>query len=349
MTDPLRFDPAQLRYRAMIGVGGIGAGAFFRLNGNETLGREESRSGRFLDQRDYCKLHIISHYVHALMGADFAVVPIGKVGDDAAGQALLEEMRADGLDTRYVQACPGEQTLYSFCFLYPDGSGGNLTTDNSACDQVEPGDVLQADSEFRQYARAGIALAAPEVPLAAREALLDLGTSRGFFRVAAFNSGEMRAALAGGLIAMTDLLALNLDEAARAADLPVGGHAPEQIAWAAVERLLALNPDLRLTITAGRQGGWCWDGQALLRIPAFAAQALSTAGAGDAHLAGALCGLSAGLDLADASTLGALVAAHSVTSPHTIDKRINRGSLAAFAAGQSVALPPAVRRLLALP
>ena len=53
----------QLRYRALIGVGGIGSGTFFALQGNETLGREESRLGRFLDRRDYCKLHIIAHYV----------------------------------------------------------------------------------------------------------------------------------------------------------------------------------------------------------------------------------------------------------------------------------------------
>ena len=50
-------------YKAMIGAGGIGSGMFFKLNGDHTLGREESRSGYFLDQKDYCKLHIISHYV----------------------------------------------------------------------------------------------------------------------------------------------------------------------------------------------------------------------------------------------------------------------------------------------
>ena len=41
---------------------------FFALDGNHTLGREESRSGHFLDRRDYCKLHIVSHYVCRLLG-----------------------------------------------------------------------------------------------------------------------------------------------------------------------------------------------------------------------------------------------------------------------------------------
>ena len=62
---------ANYRYRALIGTGGIGSGMFFALDGNHTLGREESRSGHFLDRRDYCKLHIVSHYVCRLLGPGF--------------------------------------------------------------------------------------------------------------------------------------------------------------------------------------------------------------------------------------------------------------------------------------
>jgi hypothetical protein len=50
-------DSASRRYQAMIGAEGIGSGAFFALDGHHMLGREESRSGRLLDRRDYCKLH----------------------------------------------------------------------------------------------------------------------------------------------------------------------------------------------------------------------------------------------------------------------------------------------------
>ena len=66
--DPLAVNPGKRRYRAMIGVGGIGTVSFFALDGNRTLGREESRGGRFIDRNDYCKLHIVSHYVKALLG-----------------------------------------------------------------------------------------------------------------------------------------------------------------------------------------------------------------------------------------------------------------------------------------
>ena len=133
----LKLDIASASYQAMIGTGGIGSGVFFALDGDHTLGREESRSGRFLDKRDYCKLHIISHYVKVLLGIDFQTILVGKVGDDEVGHRLLSEMQDTHLDLHYVTAAPGKQTLFSTCFVYPDGSGGNLTTADSACAQVD--------------------------------------------------------------------------------------------------------------------------------------------------------------------------------------------------------------------
>ncbi len=110
---PLNIDLTKFSYQALIGVGGIGTGKFFALLGNDTLGREESRLGYFLDRKDYCKLHIVSYYVKVLLGPDFSVIPIGKVGDDAVGKELIQEMQEVGLDLKYVERCPGYQTLYS--------------------------------------------------------------------------------------------------------------------------------------------------------------------------------------------------------------------------------------------
>ena len=56
-------------YNRLVGIGGIGTGIFFALEGDHTLGRNESRAGRLLDVRDYCKLHIVIHYVAKLLGA----------------------------------------------------------------------------------------------------------------------------------------------------------------------------------------------------------------------------------------------------------------------------------------
>lgn len=330
----------------MIGVGGIGSGRFFALKGNHTLGREESRAGYFLPGRDYCKLHIITHYVKKLLGPEFATIPIGKVGADEAGQRLLEEMKQAGIDTRCVQVCPEAPTLYSLCFLYPDRTGGNLTTDDSACNRVDAASIQLAEGEFVRYAQRGITLAVPEVPLDAREKLLRLGRAHHCFGVASFTSAEMPTAMEMGMLSFVDLLAINVDEAAAGVGIPANATPVETIVAAAVDQWMALNPSMQVAITAGTQGSWVWDGRTLTHTPAFPVVPVSTAGAGDAFLAGMIVGLVAGLDLPAAQQMGTLIAAFSVTSPHTIHPETERETLHSFATAASIPLDRRVRDLL---
>ena len=79
--------------------------------------------------------------------------------------------------------------------------------------------------------------------------------------------------------------------------------------------------------------------------PAIPVKAEGTAGAGDAHLAGMLAGLAAGLGLAEAQQLGTIVAAASVTSPHTIHPGIDRGMLISLCESRE-SFSPRVRALL---
>jgi sugar/nucleoside kinase (ribokinase family) len=335
-------------YDAMIGTGGIGSGMFFALDGEHTLGREESRSGRFLDRRDYCKLHIVSHYVQALLGRDFATIPIGAVGRDEIGDRLLAEMREIGLDLRYVERVENHPTLFAVCFVYPDGSGGNLTANDSACSAVDGAWVMRAEPEFARFGGRGVALALPEVTMEARRSLLALGARYRFLKVASYTSGEIREVVERGDLHDVDLLAVNLDEAAVAAGMSAEGKQAADIVEAAVHALAAQHAGIQLTITAGNRGSWSWDGQVLNYVPVFSAPVVSTAGAGDAHLAGTLAGMCAGMSLAPAHELGALTAAMSVTSPHTINKEITRASLRDFAKSAAADRSGAVTAFLEL-
>jgi ribokinase len=333
------------KYDAMIGTGGIGTGTFFALSGNHTLGREESRGGQFLDRRDYCKLHIISHYVRRLVGGDFKTLPVGRVGDDAAGRRLVEEMRAEGLDVSHTAIMPGEQTLDCICLLYPDGSGGNLTVTDSASGRVTPADIQKAAPHFAQYAGRGIALAVPEVPLAARLELLDLAHQHGFLRAASFSSEEMATVRETSLLSRVDLLAINLDEAASLAQTSAEGD-PATIVEKIASRLGPQFPQLKLSITAGATGSWTFDGRDLYFIATPKVEVQSAAGAGDAHFSGILAGLASGLALADAQWIGILAGAMSVTSAHTIHPDIDRHALRDFAASHGLTLPAAVQQFL---
>ncbi len=347
-------------YERLVGVGGIGTGLFFALEGSHDLGRNESRPGRLLDVRDYCKLHIVAHYPAVLLGArgergPFHVLPVGKVGKDETGLRLRAEMEATGMDVRLVDAVPGHPTLLSVCFQYPDGSGGNITTVDSAASAVSERDVDLTD---RWLSPRTIALAAPEVPLGVRRHLLRRAGEKGALRAASLATAEVAEARDTGLLALVDVLALNEDEAGALVGEPWPADEPTGFLDRCAAVLRASQPTMRGVITAGPQGAFGFDG-VWSHVPALLVPVASTAGAGDALLGALLAGLAAGLPFAagargslaerpleSALDLGALVAAFKVTSPHTIPPGFSLGNLLAFARGHGVAFAEGFERLL---
>jgi ribokinase len=328
MGDRAVNDCQQGRFDVVVGTGGLGTGTTLALEGDHTLGREESRAVRMVDVQDRCKLHIILHYVARLAEPALRVVPVGRVGDDAAGRIVLAELAAEGMDVSHVSVDGSRPTLSSICFNYPNGDGGNLTLADSASAAVVAGDVEALSSVFVGHVDRGIVLAAPEVPVAARKALLEAATRHGFLRFASFLSGELAQAHAEGVLGLVDVLSINVDEAAAllgGADAQRAG--PAAIVDATAELLVDAHPGLRFCITAGRLGSWVWDGRALHHQAPRLAAARNTAGAGDAHLAGLILGAVAGLDLVAANALATELSALSVTSVHTINTKIDRATM----------------------
>jgi sugar/nucleoside kinase (ribokinase family) len=342
-------------------VGGLGTGLFFALEGDHDLGRNESRPGRLLDVRDYCKLHIVAHYPAVLLGAredqgPFHVVPVGKVGIDETGLRLRAEMERAGMDVRFVDAVPGRPTLLSVCFQYPDGSGGNVTTVDSAAALLDARDLAPVE---RWLAPDAIALAVPEVSLAVRASFLRRAGDRGALRAASLATAEVEEARRTGLLALVDLLALNEDEAAALVGAPFPSGPPDAFLERVAEEVRRLQAKARLVVTAGARGAFAFEGAGWTHAPALPVRVASSAGAGDALLGGILAGLAAGLpfargpgerarglSLASAFDLGVLAAAFKVTSPHTIPPDLSLDALVAFAREHGVALPEAFRRLL---
>jgi len=303
-------------YRAFVGTGGVGTGQFFALSGNETLGREESRMGRFLDRRDYCKLHIIAHCVRKLTDPRrLKVYPIAAVGEDAEGGALVAEMEAAGLDVSHVEERGEAPTLSCVCLLYPDGSGGNLTVEDSASDTVSR---KQIDKAADLLGPDAIVAALPEVPLSARCHLMERAQAVGAFVCASFTSQELRRSKAEDLrLPLVDFLALNSDEAAAMAGLPADACGDEA-AEAAWQFFSALSPDGILSVTLGKLGSWIFCGEERHFLAPPPIQALSGAGAGDAHFSGFVSGICEGLEMESAHQLAVLSGALAVESAHTI-------------------------------
>lgn len=317
--------PSDAPFRRLVGVGGIGTGLFLAVEGDPTIGRTESRAARLLDVRDYCKLHTVAHHAAVLLGArpegePFHVVPVGVVGTDDAGGRMIAEMAAAGMDVALVRTAPDRPTLFSVCFQYPDGDGGNLTTGDSAAAALSAQDVDAASALLDPRT---IALAQPEVPLEPRRRFLRSAGERGAFRTASFTSNELEDARAAGLFALVDLVSMNAHEAATIAGLRLD---PADAGPFLRTCAAAFGGGARVVVTAGAAGAYAIDGDRWLHRPAPVVDVVSTAGCGDALLGGILVGLACGAPLIgephaaadDALSLGVALASLNATSPHTI-------------------------------
>jgi sugar/nucleoside kinase (ribokinase family) len=153
---------------------------------------------------------------------------------------------------------------------------------------------------------------------------------------------------------MAELVSLNEDEAA-----VFGGSfdpgSPERLLEGCRESLTRRNPSIHIVITAGRNGAFAWDGCTWEHCPALPVEVAGTAGAGDALLGGILAGVAAGIPLtvsrekrsslsdqplSSALDLAVLLAAYSVTSPHTIHPHASLGALTAFAQRHGLKFDP---------
>lgn len=331
-------------YDHVVATGGIGSGMFFSLSGNETLGREESRMATLLPYKDYCKQHIIMHYISVLLGAGtnsgFLVYPIGKVGNDDTGRSLIKMMQGAGMITDNIAISPDRSTLFSVCFQYPDHSGGNITTSESASSDVSPADVDNFFVNTNLEEVKEIIIAVPEVPVETRIKLLEHGRNRGALNVACVQSAEINSFRELNGFNLTDYLFINLDEARKISGIEEPGL-PETAVLTAISNLIVLNSELNVFVTCGAAGVYCYSNKHLEFFPSITVDVVSTAGAGDAFLAGTIAGVCCGLPLlknnhenarlmSTATELGILVASLSVTSRDSIHPGIDAAILSDF-------------------
>jgi sugar/nucleoside kinase (ribokinase family) len=222
-------------------------------------------------------------------------------------------------------------------------------------------DVDLALNEAASMNRGFIALAAPEVPLEIRHYFLKRATECSAFRAAAFTTAEIPPALEIGMMRFVDLVAMNEDEAQALIGVELNLRDPFRFLKACERVISAFSDDLLVVVTAGKSGAMAIHRGAWDFCPAPEVPVASTAGAGDALLAGILAGLAMGLPfmapgnprsliterpLSSAFDLGVLLAAFSVTSPHTIHPDAGISSLRAFADQLGITLGRELLRVL---
>jgi sugar/nucleoside kinase (ribokinase family) len=285
-------------------------------------------------------------------------VPLRLVRDSAE---MGQVMAAAGIDVQWIGRHSERPTMTSVCMQYPDGGGANVTARDSAAACLSMGDIVRCRLLLERQGAAPIVMAVPEVPLPARDHLLALATDYAALRVASFTSSEIEPARGTGMFSRVDLVALNEEEAAVLVRGPLSHVRPGPFLRSCARTLRAHQPHIRIVVSAGRHGAYASAVSEWVHIPALPVEVVSTAGAGDALLAGIIAALAAGmpfLPLAGSGTrrqitsaldLGILLAAYSVTSPHTIHPGADLASLLSFARRVDIDIPASTTQYFTTP
>lgn len=277
-------------FNKIVGTGGIGTGMLFHTDDNRTLGRSESRLVILSDAKDYCKLHIVFHYIAVMLTPDKKVYPIGCVGRDSAGEQLISQMQQSGMDTDFVDKREDYPTAISVCLQYPDKEGCNFTASNGAGEAVTP-EYIRSCMERIGVDEHTIVAAIPEVSLESRMELLRIGKEKGSFCVLSFAAAEGGWVRENDLLRYCDLLAVNEEEAEAILERKA---AASELPYLLYRYATTLNPNITVLITCGKEGAFVCDQDGIEQIFPFPAKAINTTGAGDAFIGGTISAFALG-------------------------------------------------------
>jgi len=200
----------------------------------------------------------------ARLGA--AVQMIGRVGADAFGDALLQTLAQDGVDTRHVQRDQEAPTGVALITLNAAGQNAIVVAPEANA-RVTPQDVVAAAAAF---AGAAVLLLQLECPLPAVAQAIELAKQHGAQVV--LNPAPAQP-LDAALLAQVDYLLPNQNELALLTGL--------DDLRPAVRRLQAVGVR-RIVMTLGEEGVLVVEGDSEVHIPAHGVTVVDTTAAGDA-------------------------------------------------------------------
>jgi ribokinase len=232
-----------------------------------------------------------------------SVCMVGRVGQDAFGDLLVQSLATDGVDTAAVARDPDEPT--GVALIMVEQSGENLIA-------VAPG--ANARVSGREVQRAAdclnsesVLLLELEIPVAAVESAAIAAHQRGSRVI--LNAAPATSGLPEGLLRQVDVLVVNEVEAAT-----LFGGSVQSVEDAAVVGRAALEQGAGAAIvTLGAAGAVVVEPGGVSSIGAYPVVAVDATAAGDAFVGALALSLLCGADLVDAARVGAAAGAAAVT------------------------------------
>lgn len=232
----------------------------------------------------------------ARLGAETAM--LGRVGEDAFGRDLLENLRENGVDTKHVKTVSGAPTGSAFITVTPDGENA-IVVSPGANRSFGPEEVDEAAEALRE---ARVLVAQLEVPVEAVERAARAVTEAGGRFL--FNLAPARE-VPESLLRLSDPLVVNESEVRFL--LGEQTRDPEESA----QELLGLGPTSAV-VTLGAAGAILAAGDKTEHYPAPEVEAVDTTGAGDAFVGALAAKLAEDAPLEEAVPYAVLAGAAAV-------------------------------------
>lgn len=231
------------------------------------------------------------------------VTMLGKVGRDAMGQSLKENLAAAGVDVSHVEETPDAPTGMAVIYVSEGGSNSIVVIPgaNGLCDRA----YIEANEEL--IAASDIVVLQLEIPYEAVFQAIRLAKKHG--RLVVLNPAPALDSLPEEVIASLDYFTPNETELARIAGMPVGGV---EEAIAAGKALVARGVGTVLA-TLGEAGALLVTAEEARVIPTLRVKAVDTTAAGDTFHGAFVTALGEGMEEAAAIAFGNKAAAISVT------------------------------------
>lgn len=227
---------------------------------------------------------------------------IGRVGDDAFAQPLLDNLAQAGVDHRHVQVTPQTATGVALIVVDDDGQNSIVVT-AGANNQLMPVDIPEAVLQDTD-----VLLLQLEVPLDTVQQAAAMAKAYG---VTVILNPAPAQALPAALLETVDILIPNETETALLTGMPAQ-TAAERAAAAQALRDLGVGT---VIVTLGSAGAMIvQDGEPVI-VPAFEIEPVDTTAAGDAFVGSLAVALAQGLPLSEAVRRGNAAGALAATLP----------------------------------
>lgn len=199
---------------------------------------------------------------------------ISRVGEDGAGEFMMNHLKNYGVSLDYVQTTPNENTGHAYITLNEAGQN-DIIIDHGANYKLGQSDI---DAAADMIGKVDCVIGQFEVPIEATLAAFKHAKQHGIATI--LNPAPAIKEIPQELLAVTDIITPNETESAMITGIPIKSEADLAANAQKLHELGVKN----VVITYGAKGAYLSNDQVQELVPAFKVKAVDTTGAGDTFI-----------------------------------------------------------------